>query len=77
MTKEEIMEYQRKERAFAATSAGKLLHRYKGAAVTEAMTGERDYVSYKKLRDLGEATRAAWDELRAEIERLQNLESSS
>lgn len=70
MTRDEIMEFQAKERAFLETPIGKAFHRFKLAHSRYWQSDGSDTISDRRLRELHNAADEAEKVLRIEIERL-------
>jgi hypothetical protein len=75
MTREEIIEYQAKERAFLETPIGRALHQFKLAHSRYWQSDSSDTISDRRLRELSDAAEKAEQVLRDEIERLSKGET--
>jgi hypothetical protein len=68
MTKEEITEYQAKEKAFRNTPIGGALHAFVLASSKYWSLDGQEHVSYRRLRLAAEAEHAAYQKLRELLE---------
>ena len=68
MTRDEIIAYQEKERAFIATPIGKAFNKFKNASAYYWQCDCNETISSARLRKLSETMEAAETELRALIE---------
>ena len=74
MSMNEIRAYQAEVRRFYETAAGRSLQLFRNALTNEIQYESRDDPSDRKMRENSEKTVLHYDELVAEIKRLQALE---